>query len=90
MPEQHDPYLNTVKRTLDDKQNKERKRKFEKQNKTVKRQNFLEQNIDLNNYLPESLRNILLTALFIMLPYIIGIIFLFLISNSIKIIIESS
>lgn len=79
MPEQHDPYLNTVKRTLDDKQNKERKRKFEKQNKTVKRQNFLEQNIDLNNYLPESLRNILLTALFIMLPYIIGIIFLFLI-----------
>ncbi|MBU1667817.1 hypothetical protein KKC13_05310 [bacterium] len=77
MLEYHDPYLNTVKRTLDDKQSKERKKKFKQQSAHHNQQSFLEQNIDLNNYLPESLRNIIGTALFIMLPYIIGITFLF-------------
>lgn len=82
MPEYHDPYLNTVKRTLIDKETQKRKRKFKSKTKDNpininKTTGFLEQNIDLNNYLPESLRNIIVTALFIMLPYITGITFLF-------------
>lgn len=79
MPEYHDPYLNTAQRTLNDKQTKERKKKFSQKNTYRDQQSFLEQNIDLNNYLPKNLRNVIATALFIMLPYIIGVTFLFLI-----------
>lgn len=77
MPTYHDPYLNTVKRTLNDKESRERKKKFSQKNINHYQQSFLEQNIDLNNYLPENLRNIIATTLFIMLPYIVGITFLF-------------
>lgn len=77
MPEYHDPYLHTVKRTLDDKQSKKRKKQFKESNIKQNQQSFLKQNIDLDDYLPESLRNIIGPLLFIMLPYITGVMFLF-------------
>ena len=75
----HDPYLATVKRTLQEKQQKEQKKEFiEKQNQ-VKRKSFFQQSIDLNDhiYLPESLQKTFALGVFIFIPYTIGLLFLF-------------
>ncbi len=70
----HDPYLATAKRTLSDKEIKSRIKKQAK-NKPVSK-SFLSQEIDIRDYiyLPESLQKIFILALFIIVPYIIGLI----------------
>lgn len=79
MTSTHDPYLNTVKRSLTEKKNKIRKEKIKEIEEEP--QAFLSKNILISDYiyLPESLQKIFLLTLFIGLPYFFGIIVLFII-----------
>jgi len=73
MPNVHDPYLDTVRRSLNDEKIKSRKNKIEKINETQK--SFLSKKIILSDYiyLPEELQNLFLLAIFITIPYIFGV-----------------
>ena len=76
----HDPYLNTVKRSLSEKKNKIRKDKIEDLKDSQKESNnFFSQNIILSDYiyLPESLQRFFLLTIFILIPYILGILIMF-------------
>ena len=77
MPNVHDPYLDTVRRSLNDEKIKSRKNKIEKINETQK--SFLSKKIILNDYiyLPEELENLFLLTIFISVPYIFGLLILF-------------
>ena len=70
----HDPYLNTVKRSLQDKYYKERNSK-----KKETQQNFLRKEIHISDYinLSENSINTLLLITFVFLPYTTGIAFIF-------------
>jgi len=72
----HDPYLNTVKRNLKDKKYKELQEK--KRNKT---DNFLKKKFEITDYinLPEGVANIIFFISFLVIPYIVGITFIFII-----------
>ena len=74
MPETTDPYRHAIKRTLEDKHNKERREKFLKKN-NGESEAFLSQPVEL----PESVNNVLGLGIFALLPYIIGAMFIFLI-----------
>ncbi len=68
----HDPYLNTVKRSLEDKRYKE---KYEKH----KIDKFLKKKINITDYinLSEGMATVILFISFLIIPYIIGIGFIF-------------
>ena len=70
-----DPYRNTIKRTLEDKKNKERRENFIKKEKTNTSKAFLDQSVEL----PDSINNILGFGIFAFIPYMVGFIFIFLI-----------
>ncbi len=75
----HDPYLNAVKRTLEEERIKKRKNiKHKEELKESK--SFLSQTINLDNiiYLPESIRAVILFVLFIFIPYSVGVVFIIL------------
>lgn len=74
MPDIHDPYLNTVKRTLSEEKIRKRKKKIE--NNKPKPKSFFSKHIILSDYiyLPESLQNLFLISLFILIPYTFGLI----------------
>ncbi len=69
----HDPYLNTVKRSLEDKRYKQ---KYENKHKIDK---FLKKNISITDYinLSEGMATVILFISFLIIPYIIGIGFIF-------------
>jgi len=72
----HDPYLNTVKRSLKDKRYKEL------HDKKIKNTNdFLKKKFEITDYinLPEGLANIVFFISFLIIPYIVGITFIFII-----------
>jgi len=73
MPTIHDPYLDTVRRSLNDEKIKSRKEKIEKINTTQK--SFLSQSVNLSDYiyLPEELEKLFFLAIFIIIPYIFGL-----------------
>ena len=73
MPNIHDPYLDTVRRSLKNDKIKSRKNKIEKIHDNQK--GFLSKKIILSDYiyLPEELQNLFLLAIFITIPYIFGI-----------------
>ena len=75
MPDTTDPYRNAIKRTLEEKQSKERRKNFLKNNPNGTADAFLDQSVEL----PESVNNVLGLGIFALLPYIIGLIFIFLI-----------
>jgi hypothetical protein len=78
----HDPYLNTVKRNLKDKYYKNKKATIEKSTQKKRgSKSFLSQEIHLSDHLnlSENTTNTLLFSAFLLLPYIIGILFIFLI-----------
>ncbi|SFV57321.1 hypothetical protein MNB_SV-12-697 [hydrothermal vent metagenome] len=87
----HDPYLNTVKRNLQDKYYKEQKeRQKEKENmEEEKPKDFFTQEIHLSNHinLSENSINTIIISAFILIPYITGIIFIFLVIAKANIII---
>jgi len=75
-PLTHDPYLNTVKRSLRDKRYKELHEK-----KIKNTNNFLKKRFEITDYinLPEGLASIIFFILFLVIPYIVGISFIFII-----------
>ena len=75
MPDSTDPYRNAIKRTLEEKQSQERRKSFLKRDNNQESQTFLDQPVEL----PESVNNILGFGIFALLPYVIGITFIFLI-----------
>jgi len=79
MPSTHDPYLDTVRRSLNEVKIKSRKDKIKKTNKIKK--SFLSQNIILSDYiyLPEELEKLFLLTIFILIPYVFGLIILLII-----------
>jgi len=72
----HDPYLNTVKRSLKDKRYKELHEK-----KIKNTNDFFKKKFEITDYinLPEGLANIIFFILFLVIPYIVGISFIFII-----------
>ena len=78
----HDPYLNTVKRSLNEAKIKIRKNKIKKTE--VIKKSFFSKSIIISDYiyLPESLQKIFLLSIFILIPYFFGtVIILILIGN---------
>jgi len=75
----HDPYLNSVKRTFEEERIKKRKN-IKQREELKKSKSFLSQTINLDNiiYLPESIRGVILFALFIFIPYSVGVVFIIL------------
>jgi len=75
----HDPYLNTAKRSLQNKEFRKRKQKYAQRIHHNKGESFLGQRVMLHNYfnLPEGLQNIIGLILFMFLPYTMGILFIF-------------
>ncbi len=71
----HDPYLNTAKRSLEDKRYKER---YERE-KVKRINNFLNQKIEITDYihLSEGMAKFVVFISFLTLPYIIGVGFIF-------------
>jgi len=76
MPTIHDPYLDTVRRSLNNEKIKLRKNKIDAEQK------FLSQNITLNDYmhLPEELEKLFILSSFILIPYIFGLFILYIIA----------
>lgn len=74
----HDPYLNTVKREINDKYYKERKQLMEHKDKKSK--SFLSQKVHLRDFinLNEGTLNIVAFIAFVVIPYLTGIAFIFL------------
>jgi len=75
----HDPYLITVKRSMNEQKIKNRKQKFQLEVKSKPSKNFLYRDIKINYYLhlPKSIQKLLFIGYFILFPYIIGITFIF-------------
>jgi len=78
MPNVHDPYLDTARRSLNEVKIKSRKNK---KNKKINK-SFLSQNIILSDYiyLPKELQNLFLLTLFVIIPYIFGLCVLFIVT----------
>ena len=72
MPSTHDPYLDTVRRSLNEVKIKSRQDKIKKIDAEKK---FLSQKITLSDYiyLPEELEKLFLLTVFILIPYILGL-----------------
>jgi len=77
----HDPYLNTVKRDMNDKYYKHRKQLIENREKERQQsKNFLSHKVHLSDFinLPEGTLNIVVFIAFVLIPYLTGITFIFL------------
>lgn len=77
----HDPYLNTAKRTI---QNKKYKGLYQEKHKhkdehTPKSKSFFSQKVDINRLLnlSEGTMNLILFIAFLVIPYTVGIAFIF-------------
>jgi len=71
----HDPYLNTAKRSLEDKKYKER---YEKKRKN-RINKFLTKKVSITDYinLSEGVANTLFLISFLIVPYVVGVSFIF-------------
>jgi len=79
-PPTHDPYLNTVQRALREKEYRIKQIKAQQERiKQKHSQSFLHQRFDLHEFfnLPDGVGNILFFIAFILIPYIVGVIFIF-------------
>ncbi len=81
MPDLYDPYRNAVRHTIQDKANEKRKKKFIEKSNRGKAKRFLKKKMYLSDFinLPEGLANSIFLGLFILIPYTIGILFIFII-----------
>jgi hypothetical protein len=78
----HDPYLNTAQRSLQNRYYREQKIKQQERDSIAKSpKSFLSQNINISDYinLSENSINTIIFSAFLLIPYITGIIFIFLI-----------
>jgi len=84
MQDTHDPYLQTVKRELRDKETQKRKQRFVRNRSKTNGSGFFSQTINLSDYyfLPEGVQNFIAFILFIFIPYTVGTFFtIFVINN---------
>jgi hypothetical protein len=70
-----DPYRNAIKRTLEEKESIKRRKNYLEKNNHQESEAFLDQSVEL----PESVNNVVGLGMFALLPYIIGVLFIFLI-----------
>ena len=77
MNSQHDPYLVTVKRTLNEQRILKRKKRIESKRKKEVKESYFSKKINLNQILdlPEGLQEIIFFISFLLLPYSFGLIF---------------
>ncbi len=77
MNSQHDPYLVTVKRTLNEQRILKRKKRIESKRKKEVKESYFSKKINLNQILdlPEGLQEIIFFIFFLLLPYSFGLIF---------------
>jgi len=75
----HDPYLITVKRSMDEQKIKIRKKKFQLEIENKPSKNFLYRDVNINyfQHLPKGVQKFLFIGFSILFPYIIGTIFIF-------------
>ena len=78
MKEIHDPYLQAVRITLNDKQMRKRQVKSKKLQKE-KVKSFLQHKVALSDYinLPDGVQELLFLLLFLVIPYVVGIVVIF-------------
>ena len=77
----YDPYRNAVRHSIEDKANQRRKKNFiQKQNKE-KAKKFFQKKIYLSDFihLSEGLANTLFLGMFVFIPYLLGVVFTFVI-----------
>ena len=82
MKNNHDPYLTTVKRSLDEDRIKERKKQLKYQPKKQQlKKGFFSQNFELRSLinLPSGLQEVVLFGFFIFIPYVVGFLSIFII-----------
>ena len=75
MSKTSDPYRNTIKRALEEKESIKKRKNFLENNSSEKTKGFFNQSVKL----PEGVNNVVGLGIFTLLPYIVGIIFIFLI-----------
>ena len=77
----HDPYLTTVKRSFDEQRIIERKKRLKLKKENVKQESYFSKTINLNQILdlPEGLQQIVFFIFFLLIPYTVGLIFVFVI-----------
>ena len=77
MDTHHDPYLNTVKRSLDEQRMRERKKRVTLKKEKIKTESYLSKKINLDQILdlPEGLQQIVLFIFFLLVPYSTGLLF---------------
>jgi hypothetical protein len=82
MPITHDPYLDTVRRSLNEEKIKLRKKRVS--NNEIAPKSFFSKNIIISDYiyLPEGFQKFLLLTIFILIPYILGILIMFIFMGS--------
>jgi len=84
MQNTHDPYLQTVKREIRDKETQKKRQRYVKSRPNSNGSGFLSQTINLSDYyfLPEGVQNFIAFILFILIPYSVGTFFTIFIINS--------
>jgi hypothetical protein len=77
----NDPYRNAVRHTIEDREKERRKKIFVRNRQKEKSKSFFQKKIYLNNLfdLPEGLAKMLFLGMFIFIPYLVGVLFTFLI-----------
>lgn len=77
MDTHHDPYLNTVKRSLDEQRMRERKKRVTLKKEKIKNESYFSKKINLDQILdlPEGLQQIVLFIFFLLVPYSTGLLF---------------
>jgi len=77
----YDPYRNAVRQTLQEKAHEKRKKIFIEKANRDKAKKFLKKKIYLSDFinLPEGLANGIFLGLFITIPYLLGLLFIFII-----------
>lgn len=82
MPSIHDPYLNTVKRTLEEERIKKRQQLSIENRSKKSKNNFIQRGfLSQDIYLPKHMDMILLSNLFIFIPYLVGLLIILFFSN---------
>ena len=83
MQDTYDPYLQTVKRELKDKETQKRRQRYVKSRPRNNGSGFFSQTFNLSDYyfLPEGVQNVIAFILFILIPYTVGTFFTIFVLN---------
>ncbi len=79
MNQTHDPYLATVKRSLEEQRIQKRRKRLLAKEKSVQKESYFSKKIHLDQILdlPDGLQKILFFILFLLIPYSMGLLFTF-------------